>query len=478
MNPRNAASGALRQKDPEVTARRPLSVWCHGMGACRGGEFTTHSGFLAWAAEVGLPIPPETRAAGSVDEVWDYVQRWTEHRHEPGYEIDGVVVKIDDLEQRWRLGATSKAPRWALAYKLPPVEEQTRLRDIQVNVGRTGRATPFAVLEPVEVSGVQVSLATLHNEEQVHAKDVRVGDTVVVRRAGDVIPEVVGPVRSERPEGAEVWHMPASCPSCGSPLVRPEGEAHHFCENIDCPSRLLESLVHFASRGAMEIEGLGYETAKLLLEEGLVEDLADVFRLDEHRDELLQLERFADKKVDNLLAAIEEARRRPLHRLLVALNIRHLGPTYARLLAREFGSLEAIRRASREEIEAIEGIGPVIAEAVTSWLETERNQQLVEELEALGVNTRAESGGRDRLLDGWTVVLTGSLEGWTRREATEALERRGARVTSSVSGNTSVVVAGADPGSKADAARERGIPLVGEGALGHLLEHAELPESG
>ncbi len=474
MNPRNAASGALRQKDPRVTARRPLSVWCHGMGVCEGRTFDTHSGFLAWCEQAGLPVAPETTPATDEHQLWEYVRHWTEHRHDPDYEIDGVVIKVDDLHDREALGFTSRAPRWALAYKMPPVEEQTRLRRIRVNIGRTGRATPYAVLEPVVVSGAEVSLATLHNEEQVHAKDVREGDTVIVRRAGDVIPEVVGPVLDERPEDATVWHMPDTCPSCSSPLVRPGDEAHHFCENVDCPSRLLESLFHFASRGALDIEGLGYETAKLLLDEGLVEDLADVLGLHEHRDELLELERFAEKKVDNLLAEIEAAKEQPLDRVLVALNIRHLGPTYTRLLAREFGSLEAIREADAGEIEAIDGIGPVIARAVESWFATERNQQLVDDLVAAGITTEAGRPAGTDLLEGWTVVLTGSLEGWSRSEATEALERRGANVTGSVSGNTSVVVAGDSPGSKLDRAREQGLPVIGEDALERLLETGEL----
>ena len=304
------------------------------------------------------------------------------------------MVKVDDLAQRARLGSTARAPRWAIAYKMPPVEQTTRLEAIEVNVGRTGKATPYAVLDPVVVAGTRITYATLHNEIQVQLKDVRVGDTVVVRRAGDVIPEVVGPVLSERPDGTEPWSMPADCPFCGQPLVRPEGEAHHRCENVDCPNRLRESLTHLAGRGALDIEGLGEKNVDLLLAEGLLTDLADVFRLHEHRDALLALDKWGEKRVDNLLAGIEEGRQRPLDRVLAALNIHHLGPTYAKAIARALPSLDAVRRRPTEELEAIDGIGPVIAEAVVQWFATPRNAQLIDDLIALGVDPRGEPVSR------------------------------------------------------------------------------------
>ena len=481
MNPRNAASGALRQKDPEVTRRRPLAVWCHGLGTVEGAAFARHSDALAWLAEVGLPTPEQTAVLDDVDAVWRYVERWTQARHDVPFEIDGVVVKVDDLDQRARLGFTSRAPRWAIAYKMPPVEQEATLERIEVNVGRTGRATPFAVLEPVVVAGTRITYATLHNEIQVRAKDVREGDRVMVRRAGDVIPEVVGPVLAKRPPDAVPWSMPADCPFCGQPLVRPDEEAHHFCENVDCPNRLRESLAHLASRGALDMEGLGEQTVDLLLAEGLVTDLADVFRLHEHREALLALEKWGEKRVDNLLAGIDEGRRRPLDRVLVALNVRHLGPTYAKTLAREMGSLDAIRRAGPEELEQIEGIGPVIARAVHSWFATPRNAELVDDLVALGITTESEApagtGETGVSLAGWTVVVTGTLEGFTRDEAREALEARGAKVTGSVSGRTSLVVAGESPGSKRDKAEQLGVPVADEVAFRHLLEHGELPEA-
>jgi DNA ligase (NAD+) len=480
MNPRNGASGALRQKDPEVTRQRPLSVWCHGLGTVEGMTFARHSDALAWLRDAGLPTPLETAVFASVDEVWAFVERWTEARHDVPFEIDGVVVKVDDLAQRQRLGFTSRAPRWAVAFKMPPVEQATTLERIEVNVGRTGKATPYAVLDPVVVAGTRITFATLHNEIQVRAKDVREGDRVMVRRAGDVIPEVVGPVLDERPEGTTVWSMPAACPFCAQPLVRPEGEAHHFCENVDCPNRLRESLAHLASRGALDIEGLGEQTVDLLLEEGLVHDLADVFRLRDHRDALLGLEKWGEKRVDNLLAGIEAGRTRPLERVLVALNIRHLGPTYAKTLVRALPSLQAMRDASAEDLEAIDGIGPVIAAAVHAWFSTPRNVELVDDLVALGITTEAEraeqAAGDVDLLAGWTVVVTGTLEGFSRDEAKEALEARGAKVTGSVSRRTSAVVAGESPGSKLAKAEELGVPVLDEAAFEVLLERGELPE--
>jgi DNA ligase (NAD+) len=481
MNPRNGASGALRQKDPAITRQRPLSVWCHGLGVVEGHRFAAHSEALAWLRDAGLPTPLETVVHEDIDEVWRFVERWTGERHGVPYEIDGVVVKVDRLDQREELGFTSRAPRWAIAYKMPPVEQETTLEAIEVNVGRTGKATPYAVLEPVVVAGTRITFATLHNEIQVHAKDVRVGDRVMVRRAGDVIPEVVGPVLSRRPEGTTVWSMPADCPFCEQPLVRPEGEAHHRCENVDCPNRIRESLTHLAGRGALDIEGLGEKNVDLLLEEGLLTDLASVFRLHEHRDRLLALDRWGEKKVDNLLAGIEAGRTRPLDRVLVALNIHHLGPTYAKLLVRALPSLDAIRNATEEELEAIDGIGPIIARAVVAWFATPRNAQLVDDLVALGVTAEAEpveEAGEDaELLAGMTVVVTGTLEGYTRDEAKEALEARGAKVSGSVSGRTTVVVVGEDAGSKADKAQQLGVPMVDEAAFERLLATGELPET-
>jgi DNA ligase (NAD+) len=472
-NPRNATSGALRQKDPRITASRPLAVVCHGLGPVDGRGFATHHETLEWMRGAGLDVADETRVVSSADEILAYVDEWTERRYEPAYEIDGVVVKVDALTDRAELGSTARAPRWAVAYKMPPVERETQLRHIQINVGRTGKVTPFAVLEPVFVGGVTVGMATLHNEDQVAAKDVRPGDTVIVRRAGDVIPEVVGPVLSARPDDLPSWSMPPTCPFCGADFVRPEGEANTFCPNIDCPQRIWGSLEHFGSRGAMDIEGLGEETAKLLLDAGLVTDLADLYELTQ--EDLLQLPLFGEKRARQLREAIGASKQRPLDRLLVALNIRHVGPTVAKTLARHFGSLDEIVAAAQEEIASVPDIGPVIAAELRRFFDEERNRRLVGRLREVGVNLEAERGEHADLLTGWTVVLTGSLERFSRDEAKEALEARGAKVTSSVSSRTSVVVAGQNPGSKLTKAQDAGVPVVGEDALAALLETGTLP---
>lgn len=482
MNPRNAASGALRQKDPSVTAARPLALWVHGLGRIDGATFTGHHDALTWLAAAGLPVAPETKVVADLDAVWAEIEAATDERHRLAYETDGVVVKVDDLVQQAQLGSTARAPRWAIAYKMPPIEQETRLLGIEINVGRTGKVAPFAVLEPVLVAGTTITHATLHNEIQVHAKDVRVGDTVIVRRAGDVIPEVVGPVLAKRPAGARRWRMPDACPFCAEPLVRPEGEAHHLCENVDCPNRLLESIAHLASRGALDIEGLGEQTVELLIARGLITDLAGLFRLESRRDELLALDGFKARRVERLLAGIADARERSLDRFLIAFNIRHLGPTYARSVARSFGDLVTLVAADADELEAVDGIGPVIAASVRSWFDNPRNVQLVEELLALGITPVAAAGASaavaapdgdppdPALLEGLTVVVTGTLEGFTREEAHAALEARGAKIAGSVSGRTSMVIAGASPGSKVVKAEQLDVAVLDETAFRLLLQ--------
>jgi DNA ligase (NAD+) len=475
-NPRNAASGAMRQKDPHITAQRPLQVICHGVGAREGVEADSHSAFLRVMGAAGLPVAEETRTVAGFDEVWAFIEHWKAHRHDAGYEMDGVVVKVDDLGQQRRLGATSSAPRWAIAFKYPPEEQQTQLREIQVNVGRTGRVTPFAVLEPVLIAGSTIGMATLHNEDQLRLKDVRPGDTVIARKAGDVIPEVLGPVLGLRPpevEAAGPWEFPTHCPSCGSAFQRLEGEAQTFCPNVDCPARIHGSVEHYASRGAMDIEGLGEKTTRLLIDADLVRTVADLYRLTE--EDVLALEGFGVVSTRNLLAAIEASRSQPLERLIVGLNIRHVGPTVARLLARHFGDLASIRAAGAEDIAAVEGIGPVIAEALRRWLDTPRNAILLDELVELGVRTDTDDRKVDATLAGWTVVITGGLERFTRDEAKQAVEDRGGKVTSSVSKKTSLVVVGVDAGSKAARAEELGVLMVDEAAFSGLLETGALP---
>ena len=480
MNPRNAASGALRQKDPSKVAERPLAMWIHGLGHVEGREFASYSEFLDWARASGLPVPDASTAVDSIDEVWSLIEDFTARRHDFGFEVDGVVIKVDDMAQRRTLGSTAKAPRWAIAYKMPPIEQQTILRAIEVNVGRTGKATPFAVLEPVAVAGVTITNATLHNEVQVLAKDVRVGDTVIVRRAGDVIPEVVGSVKDKRPKGAKAWKMPAACPACGQPLVRPEGEGHHFCENVDCPSRIAQSLIHLASRGALDIEGLGEKTVSQFRQHGWLDDLADVFRLPERREEILELPGWKDRSVDKLIDGIRAGSQRPLERLLVALNIRHVGPTVAKELARHLRTLEGIERAPADQIAAIAGIGPTIAAAVRAWFDTPRNAELAHALIGLGVRSDtdlAEPAAVESLaLAGHTFVITGTLEAMTREEAKERLEALGAKVSGSVSAKTSALIAGSEAGSKLDKANEKGVPVLDEAALGKLLGGAALDD--
>ena len=462
-NPRNAAAGSLRQKDSRITARRPLSLWCHSFGYAEGIRFDSHSTFLSWCRDAGLPVQPTSATFGSAQEVEEYTRQWEDERHSVDWEIDGVVVKVDQVGYQDELGATSHAPRWAVAYKFPPEERTTLLRKIEVHVGRTGKVTPFARLEPVFVGGVTVTTATLHNEDEVRRKDVRNGDTVIVRRAGDVIPEIVGPVPSKRPKNARAWRMPKRCPACQTELVRPEGEVDYRCPNKrGCPMQGEEWLIHFAGRGAMDIEGLGYKTAMLLRDRGLVVDPGDIYSLTE--DQLATLPGFKRKSIDNLLTAIAASKDRPLWRLLVGLNIRHVGGHVAQVLADAFGSTDALAEASAEQVDDIEEIGPEIAASVAEWFDDEQNLALVEKLRAAGVRTADEPKivRPKGPLTGNTIVLTGGLAALSRDAAAAAAEEAGARVVSSVSKKTDFVVAGENPGSKLAKAEELGVEVVDE----------------
>jgi DNA ligase (NAD+) len=462
-NPRNSAAGSLRQKDPKVTASRPLRLWVHSFGAAEGVSFASHLEFLAWAAKAGLPVPPTTEARDSIDGVKEFLRSWKERRHSVDWEIDGTVVKVDQIELQRELGATSHAPRWAIAYKFPPEERTASLEKIDVHTGRTGKVTPFAVLDPVVVGGVTITYATLHNEQEVWRKDVRQGDTVIVRRAGDVIPEIVGPVLAKRKRGARKWKMPATCNACGTPLVRAEGEADYRCPNRrGCPSQGIEWLFHFAGRGAMDIEHLGYMTVMRLLEKGLIEDPADIYALDAGK--LSQLPGFKDKAITNVLEQVEASKDRPLWRLLVGLNIRHVGGHVAQVLAAAFGSIDALASASEDEIDAVPEIGPEIAATVREWFDEEENLQLIEKLRAAGVRLADESvtPPGPKLLDGTSIVLTGGLQALSREEATAAAQAAGARVASSVSKKTAFVVAGESPGTKLAKAEELGVEIIDE----------------
>jgi DNA ligase (NAD+) len=462
-NPRNAAAGSLRQKDPKVTASRPLRMWVHSFGYAEGVSLASHLEFLDWAAKAGLPVAPTTERRDSPDGVKAFVTHWGEHRHDVDWEIDGIVIKVDQVGLQRELGATSNAPRWAIAYKFPPEERTALLRKIDVHTGRTGKVTPFAVLDPVFVGGVKITYATLHNEHEVHRKDVRQGDTVIVRRAGDVIPEIVGPVPAKRKKGARTWKFPKACPSCGTELVRREDEADWRCPNrASCPSQNQEWLFHFAGRGAMDIEGLGYMTLMQLVDRGLVKDPADVYAL--APEQLLELQKFADKSVDNLLAAIEGSKDRPIWRLLVGLNIRHVGSHVAQVLARAFGSIDALAAATAEQIDDVPEIGPEIAATVAAWFDGPGNLALIEKLRAAGVRMAeerlAETGPKP--LEGMTIVLTGGLSSLSREEAVAAAETAGARVASSVSKKTDFVVAGENPGTKLAKAEQLGVDVADE----------------
>ncbi|WP_239335639.1 NAD-dependent DNA ligase LigA [Frankia sp. CiP3] len=469
-NPRNAAAGSLRQKDPRVTARRPLSMTVHGLGAHRGLDVAAQSAAYERMAELGLPVSHHHEVAGSIAAVEAFVRRWGERRHDVEHEIDGVVVKVDAFGLQRRLGATAKSPRWAVAYKYPPEEVTTKLLDIEVNVGRTGRVTPFGRLAPVRVAGSTVALATLHNADQIERKGVLIGDTVVLRKAGDVIPEIVGPLVDLRDGSERTFVMPTHCPECGAELVRPEDEADTRCPNtVSCPAQLRESIFHFASRGALDIDGFGYETATALLDAGRVHDVGDVFHLS--AESFDGLRGFGEKKIDQILRGVEQARARPLWRLLVGLSIRHVGPSAARALAREMRSMDAIAAASTEALAAVDGVGPTIAATVVDWFADARHREILDRTRSGGARF-ADVGADDGpgSLAGVTVVITGTLAGWSRDSATEAVQACGGKVTGSVSKKTTFVVVGADPGAtKYDKARALKLPVLDEAGFAVLL---------
>ena len=484
VNPRNAAAGSLRQKDPAMTAKRRLSFWPYQLGQVVGGpDFATHSDTLEFLTALGFTTNPEVRLLDSIDAVAEYCAFRQANRHGLGYEIDGVVIKLDSLAEQADLGFTSRAPRWAIAYKFPPEERMTTLRDIQVSVGRTGRATPFAVLDPVFVGGSTVGLATLHNQDQVAAKDVRPGDIVIVRKAGDVIPEVVGPVLAQRPRGTPPWVFPTDCPACGEPLVRPPGEADTRCVNFDCPAQRGGRIIHWGSRGAMDIEGLGERTVYQLLEAGLVSNPADIYSLT--AEQLLELEGFAQISADKLVAAIDASRSQPLPRVLTALGIRHLGPAASQVLAAKFGTLRRVFEASDDERAAVDGVGGVIAAALGAWYAKPTSREFLDQLEAAGVNfgSEEEAAAREaaraaipQTLAGKTVVVTGAVPGYTREGAEEAIEARGGKSPGSVSKKTFALVVGEGAGaSKLTKAEQLGTPIVPAERFAELLDSGELP---
>lgn len=477
-NPRNSAAGSLRQKNPAVTARRKLRMICHGLGHAEGfAPPTLHDAYLALKAW-GLPVSTHTAKVQGIEAVQERVSYWGEHRHDVEHEIDGLVVKVDEVALQRRLGATSRAPRWAIAYKYPPEEATTKLLDIRVNVGRTGRVTPFAYMEPVKVAGSTVGLATLHNGSEVKRKGVLIGDTVVIRKAGDVIPEVLGPVVDLRDGSETEFVMPTVCPECGTTLKpAKEGDADIRCPNSrSCPAQLRERVFHVAGRGAFDIEGLGYEAATALLQAGVISDEGDLFTLT--AEDLLRTELFTTKAGElsangkRLLANLDKSKAQPLWRVLVALSIRHVGPTAARALAGEFGSLEAITEATEEQLAATEGVGPTIAAAVTEWFTVDWHRAIVDKWRAAGVRMADERDASiTRTLEGLSIVVTGSLTGFSRDQAKEAILVRGGKAAGSVSKKTAYVVAGDAPGSKYDKAVELGVPILDEDGFRALLEN-------
>ena len=467
-NPRNSAAGSLRQLDPGVTAKRPLKFFGYAAVAEQSSSlpFKTQWELLETLAKWGIPVAPHRKRAKTLEEVFAWAHE-VEHALRGGlnFGIDGGVVKVDSLSLQDELGVVGgREPRWAIARKFAPDIGETRLLDIQVNVGRTGALNPFAVLEPVEIGGVIVKLATLHNEDLIRKKDLRIGDIVQVKRAGEVIPQIIGPVPEKSEPRGSRWHMPKKCPSCGTPVERDEEEVAIYCPNVACPGRQLEGLVHFASRGAMDIRGLSYSRIEQLIGEGLVADAGDLYSLD--REKLLALEGYAEKGTDALLGAIEASKKQPLSSLLSALGIRHVGSIAAQILARHFGTLDAVASASQEEIMAVRGIGEIIAVGVESYFRNPAARRLIEKLRRAGVNfiepRQVASGGA---LSGKTVVITGTLPTLSRTRATEVVEQAGGRVTNSVSRSTSFLVAGADAGSKLEKARSLGVEIIDEAEL-------------
>ncbi|HDZ59543.1 MAG TPA: NAD-dependent DNA ligase LigA, partial [Actinobacteria bacterium] len=475
-NPRNAAAGSIRQLDPRVAAQRPLSIWCYQVGYTEGLELDSHWSALQWLRQHGLRVNPMVKRHDSFDGVYEECRAWEERRSQLDYDIDGAVVKVDSYRMQDVLGIVGRDPRWAVAYKFAPSTEVTRLLEIDINVGRTGALNPIAVMEPVEVGGVTVSHATLHNEDDIHRKDIRVGDLVVVQRAGDVIPQIVGPVIQKRTGKEKVFHMPDRCPSCGAITVRPEGEVVVRCPNKSCPAQIVESIKHFVSKNAMDIDGVGEKLVERLFELGLISNMADLYDL--KRENLVGLElsssvnergkrvphRLQEKSVDNMLSSLEESKRRPYHRVLFALGIRHVGSINAQLLASRFRDIDALAAASQEQVAEVEGIGPKIAESVREYFAEPHNRETVSRLRRAGLNLSVSEEEKEapRPLEGKRFVLTGTLPTLSRSRARELIEAAGGKVSGSVGKSTDYIVLGKNPGSKAEKARELGKTILSE----------------
>ncbi len=462
-NPRNAAAGSLRQLEPSVTASRRLDIFAFNIQRIEGINVQTHSEGLELLKKLGFKISPEYKVCKTIEEVVEEINALGEYRGNLPYETDGAVIKINSLAQREHLGSTSKAPRWAVAYKYPPETKKTRLKDIVIQVGRTGALTPNAVLEPVRLAGTTVSRATLHNEDFIKERDIRIGDMVWVRKAGEIIPEVIEVEFSQRLENSEPYKMPENCPVCGAPAIREEQEAVIRCTGIECPARLYRSLIHFASRDAMNIEGLGPALIEMLLEKEFIKGIPDIYRLHERRGELVNLERMGSKSVENLLSSIERSKNNDLSRLIYGLGIRHIGLRASQLLAENFKSMDNLLKASKEEISSVQDFGEKMTESLINSLNQEQTLHTISQLKELGVNMLSLSQKTDEgPFKGLTFVLTGTLPTFSRKEASELIEQRGGKVTGSVSKKTSYVLAGSDPGSKLDKAVQLGVKIIDE----------------
>jgi DNA ligase (NAD+) len=452
----------VRQLDPRLTAKRPLDIFIYGLGWAEGRKTpTTHHETLQWLSGLGFKVNPLVQRQETIDGAWESCRRQQEQREDLDYEIDGVVVKVDNLLLQLELGVVGREPRWAVAFKFPPTQRTTLLQDIRVNVGRTGSMNPYAVLEPVNIAGATVKMATLHNEEDIKRKDVRIGDTVIVQRAGDVIPQVVGPVTSTRTGKERRWRPPAKCPSCSQPVIRQEGEVMRYCINPACPAQAYRLLTHFVSRGAMDIDGVGEQLALTLMNVGLVSDPADLYKLT--KANLLSLERMGEKSAQNILDAIDASRKRPLRRVLFALGIRHVGSETATLLAEHFGGIDALMEAAASDFEHVSGIGSAVAAAVHDYFHKPASRKLIQRLRARGVEMKSEAPARrDGPLSGQTFVVTGTLSAFPRSEAEARIKSLGGAVTSAVTKKTSVLVVGESPGSKLEKARGYGTEVLEE----------------
>ena len=466
-NPRNAAAGSLRQKDPKITAQRELSMFVFNVQQVEGKELSRHDQSLEWLAELGFPVPPLYRTSGNIEEILSFIQEIGDKRGEFSFPIDGAVVKVNNFAQREELGSTAKFPRWAEAFKYPPEEKETTLLDIEVNVGRTGVLTPTGRFDPVTLAGTTVSRATLHNQDFIAEKDIRVGSRVVLRKAGEIIPEVVAVL--SRPEGSQPYRLPETCPSCGERVTRVEGEAATRCTNPQCPAQLLRNLIHFASRDAMDIEGLGPAILEQLLQAGLVSSPADLYTLE--TKQLRKLDRFGKKSAENLVASVERSKGNDLYRLVYALGIPHIGAKAAQVLCGAFPTMDQLQEASEEELAQIEGFGGIMAKEVAAFFQKDSAKELVARLKELGVNMEARrQETQSAALAGSTFVLTGTLPTMSRKEATQLIESHGGKVTSSVSKKTSYVLAGEEAGGKLDKARQLEIPILTEEELLRMLE--------